>query len=324
MRDRQSRHRTIGNLPNHSAFSLVELLVVIAIIGILVALLLPAVNAARSASRRLTCINRQKQSGLGVLLYESAHRAFPPGRIGCDDTGDEMPHKICPRGLTPEQKTAASGFVAILPFIEENNLYEQIDIAAGGLWNRNVDDLAWYANSEKCKAIKRRITIFNCPSDVSNELSDVYYPVVAATSSYAFVQGSLGPDAPPEVAKYENDGLFVYVEKRKQRQILDGTSKTMMLGEIVLADSWESSNTWSYALVHADCLRSTRNPLNTRPGDGVVLERQNGGFGSSHSQGANFGFADGHVSFLSDDVDLAAYRAMSTIHHRDDVVHVVQ
>ena len=93
------------------AFTLVELLVVIAIVGLLIAMSLPAVLSAREAARRTTCVSRMRQSGLGILEYQSATAYFPPGRTGCDDTGDEMSHKVCPPGLPPTKKTAASGFV---------------------------------------------------------------------------------------------------------------------------------------------------------------------------------------------------------------------
>ncbi|MCA9199831.1 MAG: DUF1559 domain-containing protein [Planctomycetales bacterium] len=303
-------HKTTG-------FTLVELLVVIAIIGILTAILLPAVSAAREAARRITCTNNIRQTGMGILAYESAKARFPPGRIGCDDTGDEMHISVCPPGLSPSQKNAASGFVAILPFIEQMPLYQQLDVANGGLWNRNVDDLGWYRDLEKCKGIKQRIDTFVCPSDPSEEISEVYLPVHAATSSYALVQGTLGPDSPLHTAKFDNNGLFVYVRTRKAKDIRDGLSKTAMLGEVILSDVWESSNTWSYALVHADCLRTTRNPLNTQPGSGIIRERQNGAFGSAHPGGANFCFADGRVTFVSDSVQSEVYHAQATIRGND-------
>ena len=298
---------------NRSAFTLVELLVVIAIIGVLTALLLPAVQAARESARRVSCVNNIRQTGLGIIAFEGARGHFPPGRTGCDDTGDEMDHFVCRRGLSSEHKTAASGFVEILPFIERQDLYNGLDIEHGGLWNRNVDDLGWYKDRSKCRGIKQRIPTFVCPSDDSEVLSDVYLPVRAATASYALVQGTIGPDAPLHVAKFENDGMFLYVLKRKSKDVIDGLSKTSMVGEVALADTWESSNTWSYALVNADCLRTTRNPLNTQPGDGIVRERQNGAFGSHHPGGANFCYADGHIEFVSDSIDKAVYQATSTI-----------
>ena len=84
-------------------FTLVELLVVITIIGILIALLLPAIQAARESARRATCSNHQKQVGLAILSYETAQGVFPAGRIGCDDTGDTMSISVCPPGLSPEK-----------------------------------------------------------------------------------------------------------------------------------------------------------------------------------------------------------------------------
>ena len=295
------------------AFSLVELLAVIAIIGVLVALLLPAVQAAREAARRTSCLSRQKEVGLAILSYEMRKGEYPAGRIGCDDTGDNMNISVCPPGLAPEEKTGASGFVEILPELEQQALFDQIAVYEGGLWNRNVDDLGWYSDRGKCRGVKDRLEILVCPSDTSAAISEVYVPVKAATSSYAFVQGSLGPDVASHLAKYENNGLFLYVRRRRADQVSDGLSQTFMIGEVVSSDTWESSNTWSYALVHADCLRTTENPLNTRPGAGITVERQNGAFASYHPGGAIFSYGDGHAEFIEDGIEFKAYQALSTI-----------
>lgn len=294
-------------------FTLVELLVAISIIGILVGLLLPAIQSAREAARRESCLNNLKQLGVAIHCYESGQRKFPPGRVGCDDTGDQMAISACPPGLSAERKTAASGFVVLLPQMEMQPLYDRLGIEIGGLWNRNVDDLAWYADESKRIAIQEQPTFHRCPSDTSVRLSDVYRPVIAATGSYAFVQGTLGPGKPPEQVKYDNDGPFLYVTSRKPSQVTDGLSQTMFVGEVMLADTWESSNTWTYALSNADCLRTTSNKLNTTPGDGYVYYRQNGAFGSQHPEGALFAFGDGHVEFLSDAIAKDVYKALSTI-----------
>jgi hypothetical protein len=237
--------------------------------------------------------------------------------VGCDDTGDEMPIAPCPRGLPPERKTAASGFVVLLPDLEESALLDRLAITSGGLWNRDVDDLTWYANPAKRDAIAQTLPILRCPSDTSAVISDVYSPVLAATGSYAFVQGTLGPESQLEKVKFENDGAFLYVIARKPSQVIDGLSKTLFLGEVLLADTWESSNTWTYALVHSDCLRTTYNPLNAHPGSGETYERRNGAFGSRHPHGGLFAFGDAHVEFLPEDIDLAVYQSLSTIADHD-------
>jgi prepilin-type N-terminal cleavage/methylation domain-containing protein len=295
------------------AFTLVELLVVISILGVLVALLLPAIQAAREAARRSTCINNQKQVGLAVIEYETALRKFPAGRVGCDDLGDTLPIDVCPPGLAPEKKTAASGFVLVLPYLELQPLYEQLNVENGGLWNRNVNDLAWYGDPGKNKGIKEIIPTMVCPSEDAKPISYVYQPIGAATASYAFSSGTKGPSHTREQVRYENDGLFVFVKSRRVREVFDGLSNTFMLGEVILSDTWESSNTWSYTRAHADSLRTTQNPLNTWPGTGDMEEQRNGAFASFHPQGTVFTFADGHLQFITDDIELVTYRALSTI-----------
>ncbi len=100
-----------NNVSSSRGFTLLELLVVISIIGVLIGLLLPAIQSAREAARRDSCTNNLKQLGLAIHSYEASHRKFPPGRVGCDDTGDSMPIAPCPPGLPTDRKTAASGSV---------------------------------------------------------------------------------------------------------------------------------------------------------------------------------------------------------------------
>jgi prepilin-type N-terminal cleavage/methylation domain-containing protein/prepilin-type processing-associated H-X9-DG protein len=303
------------------AFTLVELLVVLAILTVLMALLLPAVQAAREAARRSMCSDHQKQVAYAVLHYETAYGAFPPGRIGCDDTGDSIPLAVCPPGLPPEKKTAASGFIEVLPQLEQQALYDQLGVDSGGLWNRNVNSIAWYYDAAKQEGVQRRVAVFVCPSDDASPLSDVYAPVVAATANYVFMQGTIGPAAAnyeKTLAKYGNNGLFVYVKPRKAREVTDGLSNTLMLGEVMMPDAWESSNTWTYARQNADALRTASNPVNTLPGDGALVDRQNGAFASRHPGGAMFAYGDAHVAFVNEGIATAAYRALATIAGEDN------
>ena len=299
---------------HRAGFTLVELLVVIAIIGILIAMLLPAVQTVRESARRTNCQNNLRQIGLGIANYESSFQAFPAGREGCDDIGEQMRVSQCSGDLTPEEKNGASGFVAILPQLELTNLHDDLSVSDGGLWNRDVDDLEWWMNNpRKREGILVQPSVYSCPSETSEKITEAYYPIKAATSSYALCNGSLGPDSLVHVTKYKNNGPFIYTTELGHENIRDGSSNTFFVGEVSRPDVWESSNVWTYAIANADSLRTTTNPLNTPPGAGIAIDLRNGAFGSSHPGGGNFVYGDGHVKFVSDSIDLDLYRALSTI-----------
>jgi hypothetical protein len=275
------------------------------------------VQAAREAARRAQCMGHLAQTAQAISNYETAIGRFPAGRVGCDGTSD-IP--MCPDGMPADKYTAASAFVTILPYMEQQRLYDQLGVERGGLWNRNVDDLdSWYHDPSKANGIVQRIPLYVCPSDHSQPVSDVY-PIAAATGSYALVQGTKGP-GPPYVkraeAKYDNDGLFMYVVRRRGSEVTDGKTGTLMVGEVIMADTWESSNTWTYARLNCDSLRTTQYALNTPPGAGAHYELQNGAFASQHPGIGLFAYADGHVDAVRDDIELSVYRAMSTVANDD-------
>jgi len=276
-------------------FTLVELLVVIAIIGILIGMLLPAVQSVREAARRTSCLNNLRQVGIAMLIHESAAGELPPGRLGCDDSGETLGLSFCPPNPSPEELCGASGF-------------------NGGLWNRDVDALeTWYPMDNKKAGVRTHLPVYWCPSESSEMLSSVYSPTSAATGSYAFCSGSFGPTSDELQNKYENNGAFVYKNERSLKDVIDGTSNTYAVGEVVQPDTWESSNVWSYSLANADCLRTTENPLNTQPGDGDVVMLRNGAFASNHPGIGLFLFLDGHVTSVDSLIDEDVYRGAATI-----------
>jgi prepilin-type N-terminal cleavage/methylation domain-containing protein/prepilin-type processing-associated H-X9-DG protein len=320
-----------------SGFTLVELLVVIAIIGVLVALLLPAVQTAREAARRAQCVNNLKQIGLAIINYESAKKNFPLGR----HTGDGSATGECAPSaqIMPEIRyQAASGFVMLMPQLEEPALYELANLNKYGLWN---DDGAGtyhtlWQTKDAMKVVTTRPSVMVCPSDSSEPgLKDTTYAgneiddksIRPAVGSYAFSQGTKGPTGSTPQIKCGNTGLFVYVIARRRRQLTDGTSKTFAVGEVVGSDTCHGVNMWTKASRFQTCLRTTVNSLNTPPGTGTYQDDtgggpsalHNGAFGSQHPTGSNFVFADGHVTFLSENIDTPTYQALSTYNQEDTI-----
>lgn len=311
-----NRRRCVGHV--RTAFTLVELLVVIAVIGILVAMLLPAVQSVREAARRTVCSNNLRQLSLALAIYESGQSEFPSGRMGCSTTiGGERPwpENPCDRLTIANPLCGSSGFVQILPFLEQPALATALDVRSG-LWVDDINDRQWYdnANQQKQEAMLIRPPVFVCPSSQSLAISDVYGAITdSATGNYALCNGSLGPDSDDDTVKYANNGLFLYAKPIRVSAISQGLSNTYQIGETIDAHVWESSNIWNYGRIHADSLRTTRNPLNTPPGEGIVRQRRNGAFASRHPGGGYFAFADGHIDFVVDDIEADVYQNSSSI-----------
>lgn len=333
--------------PIRRGFTLVELLVVIAIIGILIALLLPAVQAAREAARRSSCTNNLKQIGLAMLNYESARKTFPPGRSGC--TGSATPPCACKdlgnTNETRKQFHGASGFLMMMPYMEGNTLYAlghweygelYYNNSTGGIFNwYSPYTSAWQASADFKQLYTTRPPIFVCPTSASEAacskcVGSGWQAVEKdeTLSNYALCMGAydvnaVGYGASVSCGIDKDSGLFVYSVRKKRQRILDGTAKSLAVGEVLNPDNVSSWCPWAFGQIY-ESLRTTFNSLNQAPGTpaGYVVQHnfassnwgdENGAFGSEHRAGANFLFIDGHVEFVSENISRTVYRAYGTI-----------
>jgi prepilin-type N-terminal cleavage/methylation domain-containing protein/prepilin-type processing-associated H-X9-DG protein len=311
------------------AFTLVELLVVIAIIGILVALLLPAIQAARETARRAQCTNHQKQLSLALLEFHDAAKEFPAGRKGCDGN---LVFPECQAANAGTDKyggnlgqSGASALVFVLPYLEEQALYDQFQVENVSIWGVGG---TWFNDPQVQQALATQVGGFTCPSDSELQpLADYKHEVPGRISvvpgSYALSSGHLGPPNTNDM-KFNNSGVFFFVKRFKISQITDGLSKTVFWGETINGHLAQSSNISSNGN-RANLLRSTANPLNwpagTDGGAGALMDNTgtsgctmcvNAVFASRHPGGGVFAFGDGHVTFLSDSVDFRTYQWLST------------
>ena len=294
-----------------TGFTLVELLVVIAIIGILIGMLLPAVQAVREAARRIQCGNNQKQLALACLNYESAHGEFPPG-LNCPfstssgDGGFFSSNKFADGTPFPEPPISGkfgSWLVWVMPFIEANNSFDQLNLTER---ERNSGNVATLASPGA-----QSISAFLCPSDFEtetiNEISGNFY----APNSYVGCAGRRSYF----ITSATGDGVLNYNSSVTFGEITDGSSNTFLLGERFHFDAaWEGFSTrrgwaWSNSLAAQDCLAGALQPINYKipealgpiaSNDFALQDNKLSSFSSGHTGGANFAAVDGSTHFMSE------------------------
>jgi prepilin-type N-terminal cleavage/methylation domain-containing protein len=301
-----------------AGFTLVELLVVIAIIGILIGMLLPAVQQVREAARRTQCANNARQLALACLNYESAHMHFPPG-LNCPKGGEKDGRFFDsneyqdgrPFPNAPHNNKFGSWLVWIMPFIEANNAYQRLDLNfrefGDPSFPESVGENVLGANSVGATIIPSYL----CPSDFSADVinyrdeGEFFF----APNSYFGVAGKQSWFIAGGVS---GDGILTANSSVTFGNISDGSSNTLLVGERYSFDAeWPSFTTrrgwaWSSALSLQDCISGVLEPINYQLPVGVgpspsfaLTDKKLNSFSSGHPGGANFSAADGSTHFLT-------------------------
>lgn len=292
---------SINLKPKRNGFTLVELLVVIAIIGILIGMLLPAVQQVREAARRTTCANNLRQLGLACMNYESSFQTFPPGLNVPIDQGSGSWYTSTAGNIgmpkEPVKGHFASWMVWAFPYMEQNNLYDALDLTQREYVNADGPD------SVAATVVPNLL----CPSDITEDTVQ-YRDYYFGANSYFGVAGL----QTWYIYSITYDGILHYNSKTTFAKITDGSSNTLLAGERYSLDrEWPDFKNyrgwaWSNAFAARDCLSGVLEPINYQlpVGSGPspsysLTDKKFNSFSSGHPGGANFVMGDGSVQFIT-------------------------
>ena len=264
-------------------FTLVEILVVIGIVAVLIAILLPGIQSAREAARRSNCENNLHQIGLALTSFEAAHRTFPRGCVECDY---HLPQ--------PRRQLAWNAW--LLPFLEESACAAALDL------NKP------YQSQENQKGAATVIAAFLCPSTARTTRTS---PTTGDRNgngrwdpgdnlAYTDYGGLFGVSFPTPTIRPEHQGVLIYEEAIAAREVLDGLSKTAIVGECTGRD-YRYSSEWV----------NGQNLFDQRHNNGINKTQDNE-LWSDHPGGVQLAFCDGHVEFISETIGQSNLIALLT------------
>ncbi|MFN7290253.1 MAG: DUF1559 domain-containing protein [Pirellula sp.] len=270
-----------------TGFTIVELLVVLAIIGVLVALILPAVQVAREAARRVGCLNNLRQIGLAIHNYEASLRSFPSGCVGCRPPSNVQPSAF--------QYRMFSWNCLVLPYLEQENLHSKFDFSTGHYELRNLE------------AAGTVMPVFLCPSMSTTKRKGPTTGDINGNGRWNRGDGLAWTDygglygvSHNGPFLREHEGAMLYDRRISTRDILDGTTNTAVVGECTGRDH-AADGEWANGFNLFD--QRFNNPIN-RSQDNELF--------SDHPQGINMAFADGHGQFISENIDQVVLNALLT------------
>ena len=291
-----------GAISRRKAFSLVELIVVVAIIGILISLLLPAIQHARESARRMSCSNNLHQIGVALHSYHQAQKRLPPGWLVVDLSAPDA---------ASQDSTGWGWSAMLLPFIEQAPLDDGfVDTRLG------IDD-------DRNKFSRTTpIAVFRCPSDTNqgvftltgtnrcggSPLTDL------ATADYVGVTARSSREVPiaycASVPWSSDEAVFTFTQSATLRDITDGISQTVVVGE---RSCGPFPSAWAGALPEGEHARArVLGLMDSPPQPAAAIGRENVEFGSYHPAGSQFLLADGSVRMVDVEIDPALFKAICT------------